>query len=225
MPTLSDRGTDVDTPTAVAGLAGNEKSTSGEAKAAGPADGVALGADAAESAELTPEERTKRGDRIIQDHVLLAVVAGFIPGPALDMAAAFADQLVMIKRLSSLYGVPFRENLAKGVLSSFLTSVGGVGAGAVAAMSALKLIPLIGTAVGVAGTSISLGAFTYGVGKVFQAHFAAGGTLIDLDPRAYRDYFREMTKRGKNVAKESLRSANNGGEAAALPAGEAVGSA
>ena len=159
----------------------------------------------ADGALLSGAELTERAERIVQDHVLLAVIAGFIPGPAIDIAAAFADQVTMIKRLSSLYDVPFRGNIAKSLLASFLTSVGGVGAARIVGMSFIKSVPLVGTLVGITGTSISLGAFTYGVGKVFQEHFAAGGTLIDLDPRAYRDYFRDMMRRGRGVAKEAAQ--------------------
>src|SRR5262249_32406375 len=84
-------------------------------------------------------------------------------------------------------------------------SVGGVGAGLVTATSFLKLIPVVGTVVGIAGTSAFLGAFTYAIGKVFLRHFESGGTFIDLDPSSYRDYFREMFKTGKKVTEEASK--------------------
>ena len=162
-------------------------------------------ADHGDGAPPSAAELTDRAERIVQDHVLLAVIAGFIPGPAIDLAAAFADQVTMIKRLSTLYGVPFRGNIAKSLLASFLGSVGGMGTARIVGMSFIKSVPIVGTLVGITGTSVSLGAFTYGVGKVFQEHFASGGTLIDLDPRAYRDYFRDMTRRGRGVAKDAAQ--------------------
>jgi uncharacterized protein (DUF697 family) len=160
--------------------------------------------EAEDTARLTQEERTQRSEKIIKDHVLLGVASGLIPGPAVDMAVAFGVQLAMLKRLSTLYGVPFTRNLAKGAVTSLLASVGGVGVGAIAAVSAIKVVPGLGTAVGVAGSSVSLGAFTYAVGKVFAQHFESGGTFIDLNPRAYRDYFRDMRKRGKKMASDAV---------------------
>ena len=175
------------------------------------------------SSVLSGAELTERAERIVQDHVLLAVLAGFIPGPGIDIAAAFADQVTMIKRLSTLYDVPFRGNIAKSVLASFLTSLGGVGAAGIVGMSFVKSIPIVGTLVGITGTSVSLGAFTYGVGKVFQEHFAAGGNLIDLDPRAYRDYFRDTTRRGRGVARDARRAADRQRPERGMAAGAATG--
>jgi uncharacterized protein (DUF697 family) len=178
-----------------------------------------------ESSSVTSgAELTERAERIVQDHVLLAVIAGFIPGPGIDIAAAFADQVTMIKRLSTLYDVPFRGNIAKSLLASFLTSLGGVGAAGILGMSFVKSIPIVGTLVGITGTSVSLGAFTYGVGKVFQEHFAAGGTLIDLNPRAYRDYFRDMTRRGRNIARDARRTSDSQRPERGMAAGAATGS-
>lgn len=159
------------------------------------------------TAVLDVAERSKRGDRIVQDHVLMSVAAGIVPGPAVDIALGFGIQLTMLARLAKLYEVPFRRELAKKLVVSLFGSLGGVGAGAIAAGSIMKIVPGIGTALGVLGVSVSMGAFTYAVGKVFQQHFESGGTFIDLDPRAYRDYFREMFRRGKDVAKQKKEEA------------------
>ena len=153
----------------------------------------------------TAEELEAGAERIIRDHVLLGVAAGLFPGPGIDIALGFGVQLTMLKRMSSLYDVPFRSNLAKSTVAALLGSIGAVGAGVVTAMSFLKAIPVVGTAVGIAGTSAFLGAFTYAIGKVFQRHFETGGTFADLEPDAYREYFREMFQRGKKVAEETAK--------------------
>jgi Uncharacterized protein/domain associated with GTPases len=153
-------------------------------------------------AVVSPEERLKRAEKIIKDHVLVGAASGLVPGPGIDMVLAFGTQLNLVRRLSQLYGVPFRENAAKSTITALFGSLGAVGAGAIAAMSFVKAIPVLGTAVGVAGTSVSIGAFTYAIGKVFQQHFESNGTFLDLDPGAYRAYFREMMKRGKKVAED-----------------------
>jgi uncharacterized protein (DUF697 family) len=54
----------------------------------------------------------------------------------------------------------------------------------------VKFLPVIGTTVGLLtmpGLSV---AATYAVGKVFIAHFEAGGTLLDFDPEKVREHFR-----------------------------------
>jgi len=174
---------------------------------------------------LSSVERTHSAERVIQDHVLLSIVSGFIPGPAIDMAVAFAVQLTMLKRLSTVYEVPFSRDAAKSIITALLGSLGGAGASALIIGSFIKSIPIIGTVVGIAGTAVTFGAFTYAIGKVFQRHFELGGTFIDLDVRAYRGYFREMNERGKTVAAERKREAEDLARAqrrAATSAAEAV---
>jgi len=170
---------------------------------------AASASDDDSSVVASPAERHKRGERIIQDHVLMGLVTGLIPAPGIDLAAGFAVQLTMLARMAKLYGIPFRRDLAKNLVTSLFGSLGGVGAGVIVASSLIKTVPVIGTALGFVGASASMGGFTYAVGKLFQQHFEQGGTFSDLEPRAYRDYFREMFRRGKKVAAE------NGGEAAA----------
>jgi uncharacterized protein (DUF697 family) len=158
------------------------------------------------------DENTASAERIIQDHVLLAVASGLVPGPGLDLVAAFTVQLTMLKRLATLYDVPFRQDAAKSTVTALFGTLGGAGAAAIAGASFLKFIPVVGTAVGIAGTSVAFGAFTYAIGKVFLRHFESGGTFIDLNPRAYREYFREMNVRGRTVAAEKQDEAKTAGK-------------
>ncbi|MFC7396824.1 YcjF family protein [Chelatococcus sp. GCM10030263] len=158
------------------------------------------------------DENTASAERIIQDHVLLAVASGLVPGPGLDLVAAFTVQLTMLKRLATLYDVPFRQDAAKSTVTALFGTLGGAGAAAIAGASFLKFIPVVGTAVGIAGTSVAFGAFTYAIGKVFLRHFESGGTFIDLNPRAYREYFREMNVRGRTVAAEKQEEAKTAGK-------------
>jgi uncharacterized protein (DUF697 family) len=166
-----------------------------------------------QSVHVVSDEHTASAERIIQDHVLLAVASGLVPGPGLDLVAAFTVQLTMLKRLATLYDVPFRQDAAKSTVTALFGTLGGAGAAAIAGASFLKFVPVIGTAVGIAGTSVAFGAFTYAIGKVFLRHFESGGTFIDLNPRAYREYFREMNIRGRTVAAEKQDEAKTAGKA------------
>lgn len=179
-------------------------------------------ASAAEEEILSPEEQSRRGERIIQDHVLMGLVAGVVPGPAIDLAAGFGVQLAMVARLAKLYGVPFRRDMAKNIITSLFGSLGGVGAGTIVASSLIKAVPGFGTVLGVVGTSASMGAFTYAVGKLFQRHFEEAGTFDDLKPSAYRDYFKDMFKRGKTIAAEKAEEVK-AAEQASAQAGSAAG--
>ncbi|MDF2811890.1 MAG: hypothetical protein K0S56_2921 [Microvirga sp.] len=174
-------------------------------------------------------DRTASAERIIQDHVLLAVASGLIPGPGVDLVAAFAVQMTMLKRMATLYEVPFKQDAAKSTITALMGTLGGAGAAAIAAGSFLKFVPVVGTAVGIAGTSVAFGGFTYAIGKVFQRHFETGGAFLDFDPRAYRDYFREMNLRGRKIAAEKQDEAkqettaepNDSGKSRSRPAAAA----
>src|SRR5262245_54999347 len=110
------------------------------AAASAAADTAAAAGSADEHDALSRAERHKRGERIIQDHVLLGVVTGLIPGPGIDLAVGFAVQLTMLGRLAKVYGVPFRRDIAKNILTSLFGSLGGVGAGGIVASSLIKAV-------------------------------------------------------------------------------------
>jgi uncharacterized protein (DUF697 family) len=170
----------------------------------------------------TAEGRLHRAETITKDHVLMATAVGFVPGPGLDLAGSFAVQLALLGRLSKLYDVPYSENAGKAAIFSLFGSLGGLGAGGLLAMSAVKSLPLIGTAIGVLSMPVMMGAFTYATGKVFTQHFESGGTFLDLDAGTYRQYFREMFRRGKTLARESSPAANASKPVAAVPTAATV---
>jgi len=177
-------------------------------------------ADEAPAVDVTPvgdaSARVLSAERIVQDHVLLATAAGFIPGPGIDLAAGFAVQVALLGRLSKLYEVPYSENVGKGIVMSLAGSLGGFGAAAIAS-SAVKIVPLVGTLLGSVAMPVTMGAFTYALGKVFIAHFESGGSFIDFNPKAYGDYFRTTFKRGKTVASDLSDEAKAKASAAPAP--------
>jgi uncharacterized protein (DUF697 family) len=148
-------------------------------------------------------ERLLRADTITKQHVLMSVAAGLVPGPGLDLAASFAIQLALLARLSKLYDIPYSDNVGKGLIYSLFASLGGTTSGGMIAMSAAKFVPFVGTAIGVIGMPVVMGAFTHAVGMVFTQHFESGGTFLDFEPSTYRKYFRDMFKRGKTIVREA----------------------
>ena len=134
------------------------------------------------------DARRLEANAIIKRNVLWAMGVCAVPLPILDMVLATGVQLKMLRELSAAYGLPFRERLARKLLSSLLVGVGGVGVGLTLAFSLAKAVPGVGFAA--LTTPIFVGALTQAVGNVFMMHFETGGTLLDFDAVALREYFR-----------------------------------
>lgn len=144
--------------------------------------------------------RRARAESLVKDHMLMSLGAGLIPAPLFDLVAGAGIQLALLKRLSDLYGVPFSESMARGLVASVL---GGIGAGALATglfFSGVKLLPGAGTVLGVVSLPVGLAAITYALGTLFTAHLELGGILQDFRPSSQRAYFRDLVRRGREVA-------------------------
>ena len=94
--------------------------------------------------------RKEQAQKIVQNHMLFAGGAGLVPIPGVDMVAVAAVQIEMLRQLSSLYEHTFSENQIKNYLSAF---TGGILARL--GSSALKGIPVIGTALGSATMALT----------------------------------------------------------------------
>jgi uncharacterized protein (DUF697 family) len=145
--------------------------------------------------------RLGRAETLVKDHMLMSLATGLVPLPALDLAAGMGIQLALIKRLCTLYGVPFSETAARGIVLSLLGTLGAGALGVGLFLSGVKLLPGAGTILGVVSLPIALAAFTYALGKVFIAHLELGGDLLSFDVRAQREYFRGLFHRGRAVAR------------------------
>lgn len=143
---------------------------------------------------------------IIKKHVLISMGVGAVPIPMVDVAAVTGVQLSMISKLAKVHGVQFAEDLGKSLLASL---VGGVGSKALVTGfigSAIKAIPVVGSAIGAVTFPAFAGATTYAVGKVFDRHFAEGGTMLDFKPAAVKDYFSDELDKGKEVVTNITRT-------------------
>jgi len=93
--------------------------------------------------EYEKSNREDSANRIIKNHIVWSMGAGFIPVPIADLLAVGAVQLDMIRQLSKLYGIDFKQTEGKAIVSS-LTSSGVARLGA----RAVKFIPGIGSILG-----------------------------------------------------------------------------
>jgi uncharacterized protein (DUF697 family) len=126
--------------------------------------------------------RIGRAKAIIQRNVMWSLGAGVVPIPIVDILAITGVQVNMMKELSELYRREgFRPKKAKSIVYALLVSLGSVGVGSIVGSSLAKLLPAIGTTLGIISVPIVAGAFTHAVGKVFLMHLESGGTLDDFE--------------------------------------------
>ncbi|MDP2699976.1 YcjF family protein [Thalassospira sp.] len=155
----------------------------------------------------TERRRHLRGNNVISNNMLWALGTGLIPIPVVDTSATIAIQLKMLAELSDVYEVPFSYNSGKSVVASLLTSLTAnlmgkslVGSGLFYGIA--RMVPVLGYGLKALTMPVFTAAFTYALGKVFQQHFAAGGTILTFDPKKTDSYFREKFDEGKKVVAE-----------------------
>ena len=141
------------------------------------------------------DDRSSSATKVVERFSFWSGVAGLLPIPFVDLAAVAAVQIQMLRLISRIYDVPFSENRGKALVAGIFGTVIPVSTG-VGMASAVKTIPIAGTAIGALVTPALAVAATYAIGKVFIQHFASGGTLLDFEPPNYREFIsREMQSR------------------------------
>jgi uncharacterized protein (DUF697 family) len=154
--------------------------------------------DTAGSVAITDERRDELASEVVDRFSLWSGAAGLIPVPIADMAAVGGVQLLMLRRLSDIYGVPFIENRGKSIIASLAGSVlpaSTATSGAMTIGSLVKGLPGIGWAVGALSMPVLSAGATYVIGKVFIQHFASGGTLLDFNPPDYREFIKAQKQK------------------------------
>ncbi len=142
---------------------------------------------------------------VIKNHMIWSMGAGFIPVPIADFFAVSAIQLDMIRQLSKIYDINFKETEGKAIITSLTgASLARLGA------SAIKFIPGVGTMLGTLSLAVLSGASTYALGEVFKKHFETGGTFLDFDPTRLKNYYNEKFEKGKEIAREMKKEHDNG---------------
>lgn len=148
--------------------------------------------------ETLPNE--EKSLQVVRKYMLWSLGAGLIPVPLLDIATVTGVQMKMISEISKVYGVDFKENRAKNIISALFSSVSANTFAYGTVGSAIKSIPLVGTLVGSVTMPFFSGAFAYALGSVFINHFENGGTFLDFDSDKVKTHFGEMFRKGKKEA-------------------------
>jgi uncharacterized protein (DUF697 family) len=146
-------------------------------------------------------------DEIIKSYVIAAMAVAAAPAPLFDMMAVSTVQMMMIRRLSTSYGLRFSTRI---VGASILSLAGGAGPVLASAglASLCKATPALGAIVGATSVVAFSGAATFAVGQIFEQHFERGGTLLDFDAARARARFRTEFARGKTFVRD-LASRNS----------------
>ena len=144
---------------------------------------------------------TAETKNIINRHIITAVSVSLVPVPLFDIAALTATQLHLLRSLSEHYNLSFDETHSKSLITPLIG--GSLPVLSMLGLSSLaKFIPGIGSVVGSASLSIVAGAITYAMGRVFSAHFMAGGTLQDFSPKDAQAVFMRELEQGKVIVKK-----------------------
>lgn len=109
-----------------------------------------------------------------------------MPVPLADALLTATVQLRMVKKLSAFYGVPFSLTQGKWVIASFVSSYTVNAAALWSTQSFIKLVPVVGTALGAVSMPMTAAGFTYALGRVLVRHFENGGHLDDFEPERYK---------------------------------------
>lgn len=173
---------------------------------ANPDDETAAAADNDLAAD-SDMSRALVADNIIKNHVIASVTASVVPVALFDIAAVIAIQLRMMQKLSQLHGQPFSESAGRKIITALAGGVLGYGAGYVVAVSALKVIPGIGWAIGMMSLPAVAGASTYAVGRSIQKHLEDGGSLLDFSASDMRAYYKKQFEKGKELAAKAKAKA------------------
>ncbi|MCU0663525.1 MAG: DUF697 domain-containing protein [Myxococcota bacterium] len=140
-------------------------------------------------------------EKTVRRHMYGAFCAGLVPIPIMDIATLTAVQLNLVRKLTTVYDVPFSRNTVKNIVSSLLAGALPTIVGPYLA-SMLKAIPFLGFGLGLATVPLVAVAATYAVGQIFIGHFESGGTLLTFNTEKAKDLFEELLKHGMKQAAE-----------------------
>lgn len=139
--------------------------------------------------------RDDEANSVVRNHVIWSMGAGLIPVPVADFFAVGAIQLDMVRQLSRVYEIEFKETEGKAIITSLTSS----GLARLAARTIVKFIPGAGSFIGGMAVSVLSGASTYALGQAFKKHFDTGGTFLDFDLARLKKVYDEMFEKGKQV--------------------------
>lgn len=158
-----------------------------------------------EKVVLSPAEIDAKAQRLIKNTAWGSAGLGLVPVPIIDLVAIGGLQVWLVRELAKLHGVPMAGNRIKTLVSAL------VGGGApslitTGTVSLFKAIPLVGPVLGLALAPSLSGVSTLALGRVFHAHFKAGGTLLDFDADKMRAFYEAELAKAKQETEEAAKA-------------------
>lgn len=149
--------------------------------------------------EGSGERRRMQAELIIRKYSLLAMGAGLIPIPVVDVVATGGLEVMLIAELARLYEFKVPEKLV--FLKLLVTAAGSILPVYVSikTYSFLRTLPWIGHTLFSGLISIASGATMYAVGRIFQEHYESGGTFLSLNNAYLKRFFEEKYEEGRQV--------------------------
>lgn len=129
----------------------------------------------AEAVENIDNDIEQQVDAIIKKYAGISITSGFIPVPLLDIGALAAVQVKMIKEIGKLHGLDLPKDYGKSIVLNSLAASPLAAVG----RSVLKLVPVLGSALGALSFHGYAAASTHAHGKVFHKAFKSGGSTLD----------------------------------------------
>lgn len=133
-------------------------------------------------------------NEVVRKYAQWSIAAGVVPVHVLDTLAVTGVQIKMISVLCQIYGVPFKSESARAVISSLIASNVTTGVSHRLGMEAAKRIPYIGGAIALLVQPTISYATTHALGNVFIRHFENEGTLVNINLDSMSQSFKESYK-------------------------------
>jgi len=146
--------------------------------------------------------------KLTKRYSLWAAGGGLIPIIGLDIVAIIAAQVKLVRELTKVYGVDFKEERAKTIVTTLISGLGIVPIGTGILFSVVKVLPLVGPLAATVALPTAAGAITYATGKIFTKHFEKGGSLLDFKADKMKSAYKTLFEEGKEKAAEANESAN-----------------
>ena len=99
--------------------------------------------------------------------------------PGADVLGVSALQADLVEELANEYGLKISPGWGKHVAIILAGSM-GIALGARIVFSSLKVLPVVGSALGGGTSAIASAATTYTLGHILMEHFEKGGTLDEV---------------------------------------------
>ncbi len=146
--------------------------------------------------------------KLTKRYSLWAAGGGLIPIIGLDIVAIIAAQVKLVREITKVYGVDFKEERAKTIITSLIAGLGIVPIGTGILFSVVKVLPLVGPLAATVALPTAAGAITYATGKIFIKHFEKGGSLLDFKADKMKSAYKSLFEEGKQAAAEATPSDN-----------------